>query len=111
MKHVTLILILVAFGARAEVLAAQCSSYFISEINLVSVVDTEPGNVHTFVGFGQSRGESEKNAASACSHVRFDLETCVESDRTSGRNVSSDSTDNSLHLKYEKAVRRITGCS
>jgi hypothetical protein len=109
MKHVTLILILVAFGARADIL--QCSSYYISEINLVSLVDTKTGNVHTFVGFGQSREESEKNAASACSHVRFDLETCVESDRASGRTVSSDSTDNSLHLKYAKAVKRITGCS
>ena len=96
---------------RAEVLAAQCSSYLISEINIASVVDTEAGNVHMFVGFGQSREESEKNAASAGSHVRFDLETCVESDRTSGRNVSSDSADHSLHLKYVKAVRRITGCS
>ena len=111
MKHVTLILILGKFGARAEVLAAQCSSCFISEINLVSVVDTEAGNVHTFAGFGQSKEEPEKNAASARSHVSFDLETCVESDRASGRNVSSDSADHSLHLKYAKAVRRITGCS
>jgi hypothetical protein len=47
----------------------------------------------------------------ACSHLRFDLQTCLESDRTSGRNALSDSADNSLHLKYMKAVKRITGCN
>ena len=46
----------------------------------------------------------------ACSHLRFDLETCLESDRTSSRNAFSDSADNSLHLKYMKAVKRVTGC-
>jgi hypothetical protein len=77
----------------------------------VSVGDSEAGNVQTFVGFGQSQEESEKNAIGACSHVRFDLETCLESDRSSGRNALSGSADNSLHLKYKKAVKRITGCS
>jgi hypothetical protein len=48
------------FGARAEVLAAPCSSYYISEMNIVSVADTDAGNVQTYVGFGQSKEESEK---------------------------------------------------
>jgi hypothetical protein len=110
MKRVVLILVFVFFGARTEVLAAQCSSYYISEINIVSVADTDAGNVQTYVGFGRSKEESEKNAMGACSHLRFDLETCLESNLTSSRNVISDSDNNSLHLKYMKAVKRITGC-
>ena len=86
------------------------SSYYISEINIVSVADADAGNVQTFVGFGQSREESENNAMGACSHLRFDLETCLKSDLTSGRNAFSDSADNSLHFKYMKAVKRVTGC-
>jgi hypothetical protein len=109
MKRAVLVLAL-GIGACAEVLAAQCSSYYISEINVVSVVETQAGNVQTFVGFGESKEEAEKNAAGACSHLRYQLETCLESDRTSGRNAPSDSADNSLHLKYMKTVKRITGC-
>ena len=105
---VLIILMFGILGAQAE--AAQCSSYYISEINIVSVADTDAGNVQTYVGFGQSKEEAEKNAMGACSHIRFDLETCLESDRSSGRNALSDSGDNSLHLKYMKAVKRITGC-
>lgn len=47
MKRVVLILVFVFFWARTEVLAAQCSSYYISEINIVSVADTDAGNVQT----------------------------------------------------------------
>ena len=111
MKRAVLILMFGALGPCAEVLAAQCSSYYISEITLVTVGDTEAGNVQTFVGFGQSKEESEQKAIQVCSHLRFDLQYCLESDRTSGRNTPSDSADNSLHLKYTKAVKRITGCS
>ena len=111
MKRGLLILIFVMFRAGTEVVAAsQCSSYYFSEINIVSVGDTDAGNVETYVGFGRSKEESEKNAMGACSHLRFDLETCLESDLTSSRNVLSDSDNNSLHLKYMKAVKRITGC-
>jgi hypothetical protein len=110
-RTVLTILLLGALGARSEILAADCSSYYISEVNIVSVADTEAGNVQTYIGFGQSKEESEKNALGACSHVRFDLRTCLESDRSSARNATSDSTDNALHLKYMNAVRRITGCS
>ena len=110
MKCAVVILLFGIFGARGEVQAAQCSSYYISEINIVSVADADAGNVQTFVGFGQSKEESEKNAMGACSHLRFDLETCLDSDRTSGRNAFSDSADNSLHFKYMKAVKRVTGC-
>jgi hypothetical protein len=42
MKRAMLMTIILAFGmigARAEVLAAQCSSYYISEINLVSTAE------------------------------------------------------------------------
>jgi len=109
-RAVLMILILVMFGARSEILATDCSSYYISEVNIVSVTDTEAVNVQTYVGFGHSKEESEQNALGACSHVRFDLQTCLESDRTSARNALSDSADNSLHLKYMKAVKRITGC-
>jgi len=110
-RAVLMILILAVSGARSEILAADCSSYYISEVNIVSVADTEAGNVQTYVGFGHSKEESEKNALGACSHLRFDLQTCLESDRTSGRNALSDSADNSLHLTYMKAVKRITGCN
>ena len=111
MRYGTLVLILGLCVGRAEAQAAQCSSYYISEINLVSTVDTAPGNVETFVGFGLSKEESDKNAVGACSHVRFDLETCLDSDRASGLNTASDSASGALHLKYGKAVKRITGCS
>lgn len=111
MKRVVLVLMFGICGARAEVLSAPCSSYYISEINIVSVADTAGGNVQTFVGFGQSKEESEKNAVGSCSHLRHQLETCLGSDRVSGRNALSDSADHSLHLKYMKAVQRITGCT
>jgi hypothetical protein len=110
MKRAALVLMLGISGARAEVPAALCSSYYISEINIVATADTEAGHVQTFVGFGQSKEESETSALQSCSHIRYQLETCLESDRISGRNVLSDSADNFLHLKYTKAVRRITGC-
>jgi hypothetical protein len=54
------------------------------------------------------REEAQQNAMAACSHMRFDIQTCLELDLRSGRN---DPSDNSLHLKYMKALRRITGCS
>ncbi|UEM14936.1 hypothetical protein J4G43_012265 [Bradyrhizobium barranii subsp. barranii] len=114
MKRVMLTTIILVFGtdgARAEVPAAQCSSYYISEINLVSTADTEAGHVQTFVAFGLSREEAEKNALGSCSRISFDLQTCLDSDRISGLNVASDAPGNSLHLKYMKAVKRITGCS
>ena len=111
MKRAVIVLIFGIFEPHAEVLAAQCSSYYISEINIVSVADADAGNVQTYVGFGQSADEAQKNAMGACSHLRFDIQTCLESDLTSGRNALSDSSDNSLHLKYTKAVKRITGCS
>ena len=71
MKRAVLILLLSLFGPPAEVLAAQCSSYYISEINIVPVDDTEAGHVQTYVGFGQSKEESEQKAMQACSHLRF----------------------------------------
>ena len=111
MKRALLILMFGMLMVRAEGAAGPCSSYYISEINLVSTVDDAPGNVLTFVGFGLSKEESDKNAVGACSHVRFDLETCLDSDRASGLNTASDSTNGALHLKYGKAVKRITGCS
>ena len=58
----TIILALGMTGDRAEALATQCSSYYISEITLVSPGDTEAGRVLTFVGFGASKEEAEKNA-------------------------------------------------
>jgi hypothetical protein len=61
-RAVLMILILVMFGARSEILATDCSSYYISEVNIVSVADTEAGNVQTYVGFGHSKEESEQNA-------------------------------------------------
>jgi hypothetical protein len=106
------ILIFEIFGAHAEVMAAQCSSYYISEINLVATDDTEAGHVQTFVGFGPSKEAAEGSALGSCSRVRFAIETCMGSDRMTGRNAPSDGdSNNSLHLKYMKAVRRITGCS
>ena len=107
MRYGTLALMLGLCVGHSEAQAAQCASYYISEINLVSTVDTAPGNVQTFVGFGLSKEESEKNAIGACSHVRLDVETCLDSDRASGLNAA----DTALHLKYRKAVKRITGCS
>jgi hypothetical protein len=111
MKRAVLILMFGLFGAHDELLAAQCSSYFISEINLVATLDDQPGNVQTFVGFGLSKDEAEKNAVGACSHMRFDLETCLASDRIAALNALSNTNESSLHLKYSKAVKRITGCS
>jgi hypothetical protein len=111
MKLTTLILVFGMIGSRAEVMAAECSSYYISEITLVSTADTEAGHVQTYVGFGPSKEEAEKNALAWCSRIRFDLETCLNSDRMTGRNSVSEGSDNSLHLKYMKAVKRITGCS
>jgi hypothetical protein len=110
-RAVLAILMFGLFGARAETLAAQCSSLYISEINIVSADDADAGNVQTYAGVGGTKEEAEKNALGACSHTRFDLETCSESDRAWGRNAFSDSENNSLHLKYAKAVKRITGCS
>ena len=96
--------------APVEVIAASCSSYYISEITLVSPGDTEAGRVQTFVGFGVSKEEAEKNAMGSCSHIQLDLETCLASDRMLERNAASDEAKTSLHLKYAKAVKRITGC-
>ncbi|MBR0756268.1 hypothetical protein JQ604_29175 [Bradyrhizobium jicamae] len=111
MRYGTLVPILGLCVGHVEAQATRCSSYYISEINLVSTVDAAPGHVQTFVGFGLSKEESEKNAVGACSHVRFDVETCLDSDRASGLNTASDAAANALHLKYRKAVKRITGCS
>ncbi|WP_439371596.1 hypothetical protein ACRQ5Q_39180 [Bradyrhizobium sp. PMVTL-01] len=97
-------------GTSTEALAASCSSYYISEITVVSALDTEAGRVQTFVGFGTSKEEAEKNALGSCSHIQQDLQTCLDSDRMLGRNAASDTANSSLHLKYTKAVQRITGC-
>jgi hypothetical protein len=105
-----MVLVLGMFLAPAKVIAASCSSYYISEITLVSPGDTEAGRVQTFVGFGASKEEAEKNAMGSCSHIQLDLETCLASDRIVGRNAPSDEANSSLHLKYTKAVKRITGC-
>jgi hypothetical protein len=99
-----------AFAAPADMFAAACSSYYISEITLVSPADTEAGHVQTFVGFGTSKEEAEQNALGSCSHVKLDLQTCADSDRVLGRNDPLEKADKSLHLKYMKAVKRITGC-
>ena len=113
MKLVVLAVIMIVgiFCALTELQAAQCSSYHISEINLVSTSDTEAGHVQTFVGFGSSKEEAENNALGWCSRIRFDLETCLASDRITGPNAVSGGDNTSLHLKYMKAVKRITGCS
>ena len=39
-RAVLMILILAVSGARSEILAADCSSYYISEVSIVSVADT-----------------------------------------------------------------------
>jgi hypothetical protein len=109
-RAVLAIMIFGVFWAGAEVMAAQCSSYYISEINLVSTDDAEAGHVQTFVGFGPSKEEAEKSALGSCSRIRFDIETCLNSDRITDRNAPEGS-ENSLHLKYMKAVKRFTGCS
>ena len=96
--------------APVEVIASLCSSYYISEITLVSPGDTEAGRVQTFVGFGASKEEAEKNALGSCSHIQLDIETCQASDRVLDRNAPSDEAKTSLHMKYSKAVKRITGC-
>jgi hypothetical protein len=115
MKRAVLMTTIVALGViqgtRAEPQAPQCSSFYISEINLVSTADGEAGHVQTFVGFGPSKEEAEKSALGWCSHIRFDLETCLNSDRLTARNYRSDGGDAALDLKYMKAVARITGCS
>jgi hypothetical protein len=105
-----MLFVLGMFLAPAEVIAASCSSYYISEITLVSPGDTEAGRVQTFVGFGASKEEAEKNALGSCSHIQLDLQTCLDSDRILGRNAPSDEANSSLHLKYTKAVKRVTGC-
>ena len=110
MKVPGLLVLWFLLGTSSEVIAASCSSYYISEITLVSPGDTQAGPVHTFVGFGASKEEAEKNALGSCSHIKLDLQTCIDSDRVAGRNDPSDKTSNSLHLKYAKAAKRITGC-
>jgi hypothetical protein len=108
------VLAMLIFGgslARAEATTAQCSSYYISEINIVSTDDAEPGHVQTFVGFGPSKEEAEKNVLASCSRIRFEIETCLNSDRKTDRNAPSEGRENSLHSKYTKAVMRFTGCS
>ncbi|QOG16259.1 MULTISPECIES: hypothetical protein [Bradyrhizobium] len=110
MKAASLGALWIGMLASAEVLAAPCSSYYISEITLVSAADTEAGRVQTFVGFGASKEEAENNALGSCSHIQLDLQTCQDSDRRLSRNAPSDQPDGSLHLKYTKAVKRITGC-
>jgi len=97
--------------ARSGVQAAQSSSLYISEINLVSTEDGEAGRVQTFVGFGPSKEEAEKSALGWCSHLWHDLATCLNSDRLTARNARSEGGSGLLHLKYMKAVARITGCS
>ncbi|QIO34887.1 hypothetical protein [Bradyrhizobium sp. 1(2017)] len=104
------IALLVTPGAHSAVIGAECSSYYISEITLVSPADTEAGHVQVFVGFGASKEEAEKNALGSCSHIKLDLQTCPDSDRVLGRNAPPDKDGSALHLKYMKAVKRITGC-
>ena len=115
MERAVLMATVVALGmsvaTRAEPQTGQFSSYYISEINLVSTADGEAGHVQTFVGFGPSKEEAEKSALAWCSHIRFDLETCLNSDRRTARNSPSEGGDAALHLKYMKAVARVTGCS
>ncbi|MBR1174665.1 hypothetical protein JQ617_11920 [Bradyrhizobium sp. KB893862 SZCCT0404] len=108
---VTTILVLGTIPAiRAQPQTVPCASYYISEITLVSTADGEAGHVQTFVGFGPSREEAENKALGWCSRVRFDLETCLNSDRITARNAPSDGSSGLLHLKYMKAVARVTGC-
>ena len=97
MKAATLVVLwLGKLGTSTGVLAASCSSYYISEITLVSTADTEAGHVQTFVGFGLSKEEAEKNVLGSCSHISFDLQTCLDSDRSSGLNAPSDAPGNLL---------------
>lgn len=110
MKAAALVVCLGMLGTSSVVPAAQCSSYYISEITLVSPGDTDAGRVLTFVGFGASKEEAEKNALGSCSHIQLDLQTCLDSDRILGRNAPSGETSSALHLKYTKAVKRITNC-
>ena len=97
MKAASLGVLWIGMLASAEVLAAPCSSYYISEITLVSAVDTEAGRVQTFVGFGASKEEAENNALGSCSHIQLDLQTCLDSDRRLGRNAPSDQPDQIGH--------------
>ena len=69
--------------APVEVIASSCSSYYISEITLVSPGDTEAGRVQTFVGFGASKEEAEKIALGSCSHIQLDLQTWQDAFPTS----------------------------
>ena len=67
-----LVLWLWLLGTSGEVIAASCSSYYISEIALVSPGDTQAGPVHTFVGFGASKEEAENMpTVSPRENVRF----------------------------------------
>ena len=88
--------------APVEVIASSCSSYYISEITLVSPGDNEAGRVQTFVGFGASKEEAEKNALGSCSHIQLDLETCLASDRVLDRNAPSDEAKTSLHISTRR---------
>jgi len=97
-------------GTRAEPQIVQCSSYYISEITLVSTADGEAGHVQTFVGFGLSAEEAERKVMGWCSHIKFDLETCLSSDRITARNAPPEGGSGLLHFKYMKAVARMTGC-
>ena len=112
MKRAVLITTVLVLGMppAAWAQAAQCSSYYITEITLVSTADGDAGHVQTFVGFGASKEEAENNALGWCSRVRFDLETCLSSDRITARNAPSEGGGGLLHLKYMKAVARMTGC-
>jgi hypothetical protein len=95
MKAATLVVLwLGMLGTSTGVLAASC--YYISEITLVSTADTEAGHVQTFVGFGLSKEEAEENVLESCSHISFDLQTCLDSDRSSGRKAPSDAPGNLL---------------
>jgi len=97
MERAILITTVVALGISvatcAESQTGQCSSYYISGINLVSAADGQAGHVQTFVGFGPFKEEAEKSASGWCSHIRFDLETCLNSDRRTARNPPSEGGD------------------
>ena len=60
MERAVLITTVVALGISvatcAESQTGQCSSYYISGINLVSAADGQAGHVQTFVGFGPFKG-------------------------------------------------------
>ena len=114
MKRAAFMTAILAIGTtlatHAQPQTVPCSSYYISEITLVSSADGEAGHVQTFVGVGSSADEAEKKALAWCSHIKFDLETCLSSDRMTTRNAPSEGGSGFLHLKYRKAVARITGC-